>query len=110
MGILKLIKDAFRRGLGLDDRAKPDAPVQMTKGEVDKYLADCVVAAGEPLNVKESVVDLLKALNLDSSLEARQDLASDLGYEGSFEDTAAMNTELHRLLMKDLYAHKFKCD
>lgn len=110
MRILQLIKEAFFNGIDrLRAKDHPD-PVQMTKEEVDRFLAERVKAKGEPLDVAHSVVDLLKALSLDSTLASRIELAHELGYRGPMEDTERMNSALHALLMKDLYAHKFKGD
>ncbi len=44
----------------------------------------------------------MKLLDIDSSLENRRELARELGYTGSTEDTAAMNVWLHRRVMEDL--------
>lgn len=56
----------------------------------------------QKLNWRSSVVDLLKLLGLDSSLEARKMLAAELGYTGSTEDSAAMNIWLHKQVMQKL--------
>ncbi len=56
----------------------------------------------EQLNWQTSVVDLLKLLDLDSSLSARKELATELHYTGSMDDTAAMNVWLHREVMLKL--------
>lgn len=109
MGILQLIHDAFKTVFG--NRAEGGSePVKMTRAEVDQFLDERSKAKGEKLDYQHSVVDLLKVLDLDSSLEARRDLAADLGYKGSVEDTTDMNIKLHGLLMKDLYEHKFQGD
>lgn len=54
------------------------------------------------LNWRESIVDLLKLLGMDSSLDARKNLAKELGYTESTEDSAAMNTWLIKAVMKKL--------
>jgi len=54
------------------------------------------------LNWRTSIVDLLKLLGLDSSLAARKELASELHYTGSTEDSAAMNMWLHKQVMQKL--------
>jgi len=61
-----------------------------------KKLAD---AKGAPSNWKESIVDLMKLLNLDSSLSARKQLAQELGYNGALDGSAAMNVWLHKEVM-----------
>jgi hypothetical protein len=45
---------------------------------------------------------LLKLLNIDSSLTARKELAAELHYTGSTDDSAAMNIWLHSAVMKKL--------
>jgi hypothetical protein len=54
------------------------------------------------LNWRESVVDLMKALDVDSSLDARKKLAKELNYTGDTKDSAKMNIWLHKALMKKL--------
>jgi hypothetical protein len=60
---------------------------------------------GQTLNWRASIVDLLKLLNLDSSLEARKELAHELDYRGDTNDSARMNIWLHRHLMNRLAAN-----
>ena len=57
------------------------------------------------LNWKTSIVDLLKVLGLDSSLEARKQLAHELGYGGNTQDSAAMNIWLHQEVVAKLAAN-----
>ena len=49
-----------------------------------------------------SIVDLMKLLDLDSSLTARKELAKELGYTGSTDDSATMNVWLHKQVMQKL--------
>jgi hypothetical protein len=56
----------------------------------------------EKLDWKKSIVDLMKLLNLDSSLAARKELATELHYSGNMNDSAAMNVWLHEQVMKKL--------
>jgi hypothetical protein len=51
-----------------------------------------------------SIVDLLKVIDVDSSLSARKELAAELGYQGSTEDSAAMNIRLHKQVIQKLAA------
>lgn len=53
----------------------------------------------EHLDWQNSIVDLLKLLNMDSSLVARQSLARELGYQGDVNDTAPMNIWLINQVM-----------
>lgn len=57
----------------------------------------------EKLNWRESIVDMMKALDLDSSLAARKELAADLKYTGNAADgSVEKNLWLHKELMKTL--------
>ena len=53
----------------------------------------------EKLDWRRSIVDLMKLLNLDSSLSARKELAKELHYTGNPDDSAAMNVWLHKQVM-----------
>lgn len=53
----------------------------------------------EKLDWRKSIVDLMKLLNLDSSLSARQELAKELHCSGDTKDSAAMNIWLHKQVM-----------
>jgi hypothetical protein len=60
---------------------------------------------GQTLNWRTSIVDLMKLLDLDSSLHARQQLAQELHYSGDMNDSAAMNIWLHKEVMRQLAAN-----
>ena len=62
-------------------------------------------AAGQKLNWRTSIVDLMKLLNLDSSLGARKELATELGYTGDLDGSAEMNIWLHKAVMRELAAN-----
>jgi hypothetical protein len=68
---------------------------------VDKAAA----ASGEKLAWRTSIVDLMKALKIDSSLSARKELAKELGYTGDTNDSATMNVWLHKQVMAKLAAN-----
>jgi hypothetical protein len=70
--------------------------------DVDSILGKIAARRREKLNWRTSIVDLLKLLNLDSSFDARSQLAQELGYSGHAEDSAVMNSWLHRQVMKKL--------
>ena len=76
------------------------API--TQVDVAQKLEAMAASHGETLNWRTSIVDLLKLLGLDSSLTARKELAQELNYTGSADDSAAMNTWLHSAVMKKL--------
>src|SRR5262249_1903024 len=74
----------------------------MSQAEVVGVIEEAVGAQGEDLNWKQSIVDLMKALKLDSSLAARKELAQELGYTGALDGSAEMNIWLHKQVMAKL--------
>jgi hypothetical protein len=54
------------------------------------------------LDWRHSIVDLMKLLELDSSLDNRKELAKELNYTGDTGDSAAMNIWLHSQVMRKL--------
>lgn len=83
------------------------APAAAPAATVDvAAIVDAAVAAhkGEKLEWRTSIVDLMKALDVDSSLAARKDLAKELGYTGDMNDSASMNVWLHKQVMSKLAA------
>lgn len=82
----------------------PTASAPASAGSVDvaSILDAAVKKNGQKLDWKHSIVDLLKALELDSSLSARKELASELGYTGDTSDSATMNIWLHKAVIKKL--------
>ncbi len=73
--------------------------------DVAPILDKAVAAKGEKLEWRTSIVDLMKALDLDSSLSARKELAKELGYTGDTSDSASMNIWLHKQVMTKLAAN-----
>lgn len=73
--------------------------------DVSAILDAAVKESGQKLNWKTSIVDLMKALKLDSSLKARQELADELGYTGDKNDSAKMNIWLHKQVITKLAAN-----
>jgi len=74
----------------------------MSRPELEALIGRIVAAQGEKLDWRQSIVDLMKALKLDSSLGARKLLAQELGYSGALDGSAEMNTWLHRQVMTKL--------
>ena len=79
------------------------APAQSV--DVAPILDKAVAAKGEKLAWRTSIVDLMKALDIDSSLTARKELAHELGYTGDTNDSASMNIWLHKQVMSKLAAN-----
>lgn len=70
--------------------------------DVEAVLAAMEARATQTLNWRSSIVDLMKLLDIDSSLAARKELAQELGYGGALDGSAGMNTWLHRAVMQKL--------
>ena len=83
--------------------ASPAAPAQTV--DVAPILDKAVAAKGEKLEWRTSIVDLMKALDIDSSLTARKELAKELHYTGDTNDSATMNMWLHKQMMAQLAAN-----
>jgi hypothetical protein len=79
------------------------APAQSV--DVAPILDKAVAAKKEKLEWRTSIVDLMKALDIDSSLAARKELAKELGYTGDSNDSASMNIWLHKQVMTKLAAN-----
>lgn len=70
---------------------------------VEEVLAGIAEQKGNPqLNYKTSIVDLMKLLDLDFSLDNRKELATELGYSGAKDGSAEMNIWLHKAVMREL--------
>jgi 3-oxoacyl-ACP reductase-like protein len=90
--------------------AAPAAPAAapaaaMAEVDVEQILNQKAQQTGQPLNWRTSIVDLLKLLDLDSSLQSRKELAQELQYSGDTSDSAKMNIWLHRQVMNKLAAN-----
>jgi hypothetical protein len=68
--------------------------------DVDKVLADMAAKKGGGGNYRESIVDLLKLLELDSSLNARKELAQELHVNAGAHGSAEQNIALHQAVMR----------
>jgi hypothetical protein len=78
-------------------------PQPMTREQVEAMIQKVADTTGrKDYNWKQSIVDLMKLLNLDSSLGARKQLAQELGYTGALDGSAEMNIWLHKQVMAKL--------
>ena len=84
--------------------APPSAPPPQTV-DVAEIVDKAAAAKGEKLAWRTSIVDLMKALDVDSSQNARKELAEELKYSGDMNDSAAMNVWLHKQMMAQLAAN-----
>jgi hypothetical protein len=76
----------------------------MSQVDVEAVLMDLAAKKGQKLDWRKSIVDLMKLLDLDSSLDARKELAKELNYTGDTSDSATMNVWLHKQVMSKLAA------
>ncbi len=70
--------------------------------DVEAVLSAIAEQKGQQLNWRSSIVDLMKLLDLDSSLDNRKELATELGYKGDKDGSAEMNIWLHKHVMAEL--------
>ena len=131
MSIFGKIKDAIFGKKAADPAERPQIPAGMAGGpplgqvqqgqpggaatataqthqpvDVEQVLGQIASEKDNPdLNYKTSIVDLMKLLELDSSLENRKELAHELGYTGATDGSAEMNIWLHKAVMRELAAN-----
>jgi hypothetical protein len=86
--------------------AAPAKPTAISEVDVVAQLEKRAAAHGEKLNWKTSIVDLMKLLDMDSSLAERKELAKELGAPASvMDDSASMNVWLHKEVLKRIAAN-----
>jgi hypothetical protein len=85
---------------------KPSAPAAISEVDVVAQLEKRAAANSQKLNWRTSIVDLLKLLDIDSSLDSRKQLAAELGAPASvMSDSAHMNMWLHKEVLKRIAAN-----
>ena len=90
-------------GSALDAATSAMATAAAAPVDVDAILS--AQAEGKDLNWRTSIVDLLKLVGIDPSLDNRKELAQELGYTGTLEGSAEMNIWLHKAVMRELAAN-----
>jgi hypothetical protein len=115
MGIFSKIKDAIFGKKAVAAEVAPEAPViaapveevstAISEVDVIAHLEEIDANDGRNLNWRTSIVDLMKMLGMESSLQERKDLAMELGYTGELEGSAEMNIWLHKAVMRELAAN-----
>lgn len=70
--------------------------------DIEAVLEEMAEDNPQKLNWRTSIVDLMKLVGMESSLQERKDLADELGYTGDKSDSAAMNIWLHKAVLKKL--------
>ena len=96
-------RSGFRAGGRLTNDSAKCASAQTV--DVAAIVDKAAAGKGEKLAWRTSIVDLMKALDLDSSLAARKELAKELNYTGDTNNSAAMNVWLHKQIMAKLAAN-----
>jgi hypothetical protein len=114
MSIFGKIKDAIfgKKAVAAVPTAAPVAapvaePVSVAISDVDviAHLESMAADSGSQLNWRSSIVDLMKLVGMESSLQERKDLAMELGYTGELAGSAEMNIWLHKAVMRELAAN-----
>ncbi|MFC4255953.1 DUF3597 family protein [Altererythrobacter xixiisoli] len=77
-------------------------PAPVSEVDVVANLEGIAAEKNSSLNWRTSIVDLLKLLDIDSSLQNREELARELGYTGALGGSAEMNIWLHKAVMRKL--------
>ena len=74
------------------------AAATMERVDIEQVLDG--MPGSQKLNWRTSIVDLMKLVGMESSLQERKELADELGYTGDKNDSAKMNMWLHKEVMK----------
>ena len=82
--------------------AQPTAAPVPPVVDVAAVLNDMAKKNPEKLDWRKSIVDLMKLVDMDSSLGARKQLATELHYAGDMNDSASMNVWLHKQVLVKL--------
>lgn len=82
--------------------AQPTVAEVQERVDIEAILDQEAREAGQTLNWRQSIVDLMKLCGIDSSLQNRKELAQELGYNGDMNDSATMNIWLHKAVMREL--------
>ena len=70
--------------------------------DVETVLETMAAGTNQKLDWRNSIVDLMKLVGIDSSLANRKALAQELGYTGDMNDSAPMNIWLHKQVLRKL--------
>jgi hypothetical protein len=93
-------------GGGATGTAAPAKPVAISEVDVVAQLEKRAAANPQKLNWRTSIVDLLKLLDIDSSLDERKSLAKELGAPMDvMGESASMNMWLHKEVLKRIAAN-----
>ncbi len=103
---MSLVTDIIHKIFGTQTATAtlPSQPLPATPPavNVDEILSGLAKKHTERLDWQHSIVDLMKVLNMDSSLQNRKQLAKELGYTGSQDDSATMNKWLQKQVLSKI--------
>ncbi len=107
----KIMGNSARKQAAAENKALPSTPTAPASApaataaspvDVAARLDEMKKASSQTLNWRESIVDLMKLVGIDSDLANRRALAQELGYTGDTNDSAKMNVWLHKQVMQKL--------
>ena len=107
----KIMGNSARKQAAAENKALPSTPMASTAAatatatspvDIAARLDEMKAASSQKLNWRESIVDLMKLVGIDSDLANRRALAQELGYTGDTNDSAKMNVWLHKQVMAKL--------
>ena len=87
---------------GMQQQSASAGQQSLQNVDVDAVLSQLAQKKGGGGNYRESIVDLLKLLDLDSSLQARRELANELGVHAGADGSAEQNIALQKAVMRKL--------
>lgn len=90
------------RPAGAAATAPAPAATPISTFDVEARMEELSKATGHKTNWRESIVDLMSLLGIDSDITNRRALAHELGYTGDLNDSATMNVWLHKTVMQKL--------
>lgn len=92
-------------GAAAAPQPEPAPPPEVQPVDIEAVLTRMQAEKGTHLNWRTSIVDLMKLVGMESSLEERKALASELNYTGALDGSAEMNIWLHKQVMVQLAAN-----
>ena len=92
----------FQPGQQKPAQGQPGQQATLQNVDVDAVLKDMASKKGGGGNYRQSIVDLLKLLDLDSDLNARKELAQELNVHAGEHGSAEQNIALHKAVMRKL--------
>jgi 3-oxoacyl-ACP reductase-like protein len=81
-------------------QAAPQPAAAAQNVDIEQVLDGLAAKNPQKLNWRTSIVDLMKLVGMDSTLQERKELADELGYTGDKSDSASMNIWLHKEVLR----------